>query len=267
MPVHRTTIRQESPELAEAGARLLQECFARIESFPERFEVHKIEPESRLAEANRWTEAVDPFSSQVMHLAVSAQQHLHFLSSYMSTTHDAPTMGGYTLARSAIESSAVGLWLLNAGTLNARVISSLRLSWRNAVDTEEFAAASGVAEPENLAEFRTRVEACRDARKSLTGKSIDWFPPWSKIVRESDRWGIRTHAITAIQAWKMGSGFVHANRNLTVQVLEHRLEGDGYRMATRLSTLAKVVEKATDHTESLLDHLDRSATAPGQRSN
>lgn len=135
--------------MAAAGERLLHRCIAQVETFPERVQAMRVEPGSRLAETDWWTEDIDPLSEQVKHLVVSAHEHLRFLVEYV------PTMGGYTLARSAIESSALGLWLLHRGTLNARIMASLRLSWRNQQDTEAFADGSGLGNSEGRVTFET----------------------------------------------------------------------------------------------------------------
>lgn len=79
--------------MAAAGERLLHRCIAQVETFPERVQAMRVEPGSRLAETDWWTEDIYPLSEQVKHLVVSAHEHLRFLVEYVQTTGYVPTMG------------------------------------------------------------------------------------------------------------------------------------------------------------------------------
>lgn len=274
MALHVTKNKTESAEHRAAGEKSLNESVRRIEAIDnEWFERFSVEPGSRLSELDKRTKK-PIFSEQVTFLAVSSRDHLAMLGRYLRATGAAPPMPGYTLVRTSIESSSLGLWLLSGGTLNKRLLSALRLSWRNGSDLEEWAVRMNVGDPESHAKDRADLLALRDARGPIRQNSLAKFPRWSDIVTTSEDSVPVNPNLTPFQAWKAASGFTHSNMLAAHLFLEHQeIAGEAgepprLRMSTRLSTLAMFYMTATYHLEGLLDVMQREAktTPPHARS-
>lgn len=258
----------ESEELRSAGVALLEECLVRIDNLRPRLEAIRVDPTSSLAEDDRWT-TCDPISWQAIHSASAGLDHLGMLRRYTEQI-GAPSMPGYTLIRTSIEASSLGIWLLSRDSKNSRAISSMRLAWLHVHDLDALKAAVDPSES-TLDEDVRKIEACRAARSSLANRSLNRFPKWSDIVSLSEAHSRRTHALGVLQAWRIASAFTHSSKLAQQSFLQHQaipqIDGSiSYTWSTRLSTLGKFVEVATNHSESLLEWIERKSKPKRQGS-
>ena len=261
----RTTYREESPELAAAGTESLRASFARIKGFSDDwFHELSIEPDSPIGQVDRWAR-VQPLSTQLINLVVSARDHVRMIANYVEQPSlGVPTLAAYTLTRTSIEASSLGIWLVTPGTLNKRLLRSLCLAWHNESDVEDWARQVGVGEIAALSDLRGRLLTERDARAPLRQHQLDKFPTWTSIVRESESHVPVNPALTPLAAWKAASGFAHSNLTTIQSFLEHEISDDEsgrthHRMTSRFSTVAMFLRTALDHLDGLTSLIEHSA--------
>jgi hypothetical protein len=164
------------------------------------------EPDSRLA-VDDAAKPIDPPSAQMFQLLWSSHDHIRMFAEFMDKTGSIPTLAGYTLVRSTIEGASLALWLMRAGTVNARVARSARLTWKNRSDIEPFTRKFGTHTPAITEWLRFQLAAARGMKSVSFDRP---FPKFSDIMNLADDVQPPT-ALTALDAWRACSGIAHSN--------------------------------------------------------
>jgi hypothetical protein len=261
---------QEGPALQAEGARVLGEQLARFATLEQRMQngATRVMPGSESYYDDLAAE-YDPPSMQAEGLIAVAVDHLVTVRVLVSGSEEnpgmLPAMAGYTLMRSVVEASAIGLWLRMGGTRNKRVLASLRHSAKNRRDAEPAAKSLGVQNPAGMKRMTQRLEEIRDRRPQIRGRDLDTFPTISDTLRTIERL-VPKGQFTPLGGWQAMSGLAHANRTAMLMLLEREQitagddVGKGVRMTSSLWVFAHLVKLGLDCLETLVDLVTRQAT-------
>lgn len=261
--------RVETAAAQEHGTRILATDIVRMEQLRARTAQSLLRPQpgSVLAFDDEATD-YDPLSHHSHTLIAVAVDHMETLRELLPKNGGQgilPTLAGYTLLRPALEAAAWGLWLQTGGTVNKRVLRSLRLTWDHRANADRFTGAAGVANDAGRDHMASRLADLRDRRKVNRGKALDTIPTTSTVFAEIDRRFAQTQ-FTGLISWQIMSGIAHANRSAMSVLLEQRLvEADGdvgtYSMTSSLLVFATMVHLTLDYVDALIDlHVQRATT-------
>jgi hypothetical protein len=250
---------QEGPERERLGMQLLLQQFERLESLQRTYDsaTIKIEFLSRMADDDLRTEYA-PLSGQISGLDNAATDHLRTLREFvLATDGGIPMMSGYTLIRTAVEACSVGLWLMGAGTKDARILNSLRLTLSNRIDLESTAKQLGAAAPEKDRHVRDRLDEIKNSKPSLRQRTIGPMPSTTSIVTQAQKHITKRAPYTGIQVWLACSGIAHGNTSVGLALLERKRVGLGgprgatFMVTSSVSVLASMFEVAVDFLEAM----------------
>ncbi|MFL2002224.1 hypothetical protein [Microbacterium sp. A1-JK] len=152
----------------------------------------------------------DPVSFQTHFFLTVAQDHLSTIREIVEGPVGIPSVALYTLARSAIESAAYGIWILKGGNHAKRVKRSLQLSYDAQRSVAVIVAATGSAY--DAESVYAELEQNKRSVKSIPlGADLAKLPAISTILADVDL-DLRIEPATALEAWRICSGMTHANR-------------------------------------------------------
>ncbi len=259
----------ESAAMMESGAKMLGEDIARIDRLREEISPERmaVAPGSRMFFDNEATE-YDPLSDHTAGLVASAVDHLETLRAVLPRDGGdgiLPAIAGFTLLRSALETSALTIWLLSGGTMDKRVLRSLRLTWNSRGNTIGFTRALNIENAEGRRRMEARLEALRDKRPRIRTKALDVFPKISDIFRDVDHC-FPSGAISGLSAWQAMSSMAHGNRVAMQTMLERRVVSTTKRAATYSITSSLIVfstmtRLTVDYTENAISrHITHATT-------
>jgi hypothetical protein len=262
----------EGSDNGAQGLQLLQQELTRLANLEESGASEITALQGSLLEADDIAIEYTPMSYQLQFIAASAHDHLSTLGRLLTAPDGGlPAMAGYTLIRSGLEASAYGIWLLNGGTMNKRVIRALRLIQHNRRDVESLAVRLGTTDEAKNDRVRARLLEIKDRRGGLKQLSLDEFPSTTAIIEEADR-QVAEASFSGIQVWKACSGMAHANQGAAVNMLERRQisAGDGvgatYFTTSSFLVVARMFQVAMNFYESFLSMASRHAsTSPSGR--
>jgi len=255
---------REGPDLEEWATRHLQV------TKPTMLRVARKSGELAVPPAESWLGRVDKksgiftTSEQVQLLAQVAADNLRAVNTSLKT--HVPLFALYSLTRSAMEASSIGLWLLDAksedlaASRTLRVVrqnnESDRILWKTVVGREttrhdERAARArslhdrldGI-HPSNfeMAVKSTAVITSVDAKHPCESKDLDVFP--------------------GLEVWRLCSAVSHANQMSLMNILERNPDaplGQAARRTSRLSYIVAMHSSALHRSNLLIDiYLHRS---------
>lgn len=196
---------------------LLKDLFTKIEQAHERAKDRDrftVEPGSSLAGDNR---ATQPY--QLSHTVVAAMnqavEHLHTIRALIVGAGVMHPAAPFTLARAAIETASIAVWLMSPSSRKERVMRRLRLALEDAKDSDR--AGAEIGSPSNLAVARRRLDGLAAAAANDPGYTLKSGVNTTDIVRAADTQVDRTHVLTA---WRVCAGFSHGRIWTTLAVLD-----------------------------------------------
>jgi hypothetical protein len=175
--------------------------------------------------------AVLPYSVSYVATASlsSAIDHLHALKSLVWDARLLHTSAPATLARSAIENSVTGLWVISPDRRDERVSRSLRWYAQDARDKDRALAGRG---PQNAEEKLDRFRSIADARGISSTKAVSRFTI-TEAFEDLRNAGCEVPEFE----WRIASGFAHGRSWASMGLLE-RDElplGDEHNVVLRLT--------------------------------
>ncbi len=152
------------------------------------------------------------------HLVPSAVDHLWYLTTSITRAKQWPVFGGYTLARSTIETASTILWVLNPQDRQLRLMRHLRLEaanvnaarkmmkTQNEVGTFLGFTVKEDAPDQFVAGRRSAIEDAAD-RIDLPRKALDAAPTMTSIIKEAA--SESGESPQALLDWQIASGAAH----------------------------------------------------------
>jgi hypothetical protein len=207
----------------EADAEIhLRRIFGEVDGLVERWTdgwlTSSIEPGSSLAGDDART-APYQLSHAVTHLVSVAVEQLHALKTLMLTAGTMHNHAPFTLARSAIEVSATGMWMLSPPSRATRVRRCMTHAAQDAKDGTTMAEEAGVPIPTELSRRLAEMEALA---AQASGKPVRLpYLKMTKVVEEVD--GLGLSAMGVLDAWRVGSGFAHGRPWASLGLLEREV--------------------------------------------
>lgn len=251
------------------GRQMLAESFRRLEAVTRNLDKWALDATSQLAEDNAATNLFRPMSWEIHYLLSSAIDHLSVVNGFW-TAQQLPPFAPYTLIRSAIESCAFGVWLQEAGTMNARLIRLLELQWDQRLNVNTYTTASGMHTQELSDWLEAVLNDTKNRRPGLKQRKINALPSITDILLKTDRTIVPRGGIDGLDAWRACSGIMHGNQQFATGLMDSRsitLESGGEGTSHTLSTsgLSMMLMPAIDYLVTLTQLvLDNSKARPGR---
>ncbi|WP_444663521.1 hypothetical protein ACT17Q_15365 [Cellulomonas sp. CW35] len=244
----------------EEAAALLQQLFSSLEAAEARCDAFTVRAGSILEGDDRAT-AYDPISFQVRYLFVAAFDYTGALRRTLED-HGMPVVAVYPLVRAALEAAAQVLWLTTGGTRSKRVFRALQRVWDGAKLCDEALRHLDPTSRPLLPELRERLDGLL-AAAGAGQRSLDRTPPsMTDIVIDAGR-HFQTGRLRPIDVWRLCSSMAHANRSVSLAVLESRQVGPGndlggeYVMTTSYRVVAVFVSVLAELIGAALDAQDQ----------
>lgn len=199
-----------------------------------------------------------------MHALISAAfDHLATMVDAMDGSGKHRVFGTYALIRASIEASALGLWIISPGTVNARVLRSLKLYADQIGKTEDLAAKMG--RPVALPGYLDELNRIKDRRKGLRQRSLEPMTTLTNILIDVGR-TIRDKAVMApMPAWSACASMSHANKVAAIYLLQPgkardvRSGASEYAMSADYELTARLLATATSMLRELIDRTEAHA--------
>src|SRR5690554_6720211 len=126
----------------QIGLQMMAESFRVLENVGRELDGWtSMDATCRIAEDNAASSLHRRMSDELHYLMSSALDHLNLVHKLWAGG-EMPPFAPFTLIRSAIESSAYGVWLQEAGTVDARLIRLLELQWDRRRNVDTYTAAT-----------------------------------------------------------------------------------------------------------------------------
>ncbi|GMA89618.1 hypothetical protein [Homoserinibacter gongjuensis] len=176
-----------SPEQQDdfAGG-LLNQYFERLGTVAQNLDTWSIDPTSQLAEDNAASALFRQMSFELHYLVTNSLEHLSVVQSFWNRG-SVPPLTPFTLIRSAIESSAYGVWLQEAGTLSARLIRLLELQWDQRLKVDTYTKAAGTHTKALTDWLEAVLIDTKDRRPNLRQRTINGLPTLTDLLIKTDR--------------------------------------------------------------------------------
>lgn len=270
--------RQEAPEDVNAAMLLIMQTDDRLRALPTDLVV--VRPGSVLDMESRHT-AYEPTASRVQALRNVALDNLQLVFRDVLGTDEqraldpenqavsAYPFSSYPPIRAAVEAAATALWVIQPATKALRVIRTLQLSYRDAVDRGNLAAALGAsADRRQVEDARTartvaRLNELKDSVPTLRQKELGNPPKYTAILKAASRpWTARyegMNSITPFLIWKISSAYIHGSTYVLrdfsdVRQLEEFVDGHAqFELTPKMALLAVSLLTAVQ----LLERLDQ----------
>ena len=185
---------------------------ARIGTFP------PPDPDSVLTADDKFSPGLTLSSHVGHHLVPSAVDHLWYLTTSITRAKQWPVFGGFTLARSTIETASTILWVLTPQDRQIRLTRHLRLEaanvnaarkmmkTQNEVGTFLGFTVQEDAPDQFVAGRRSAIEAAA-GRIDLPRKTLDEAPTMTSIIKEAA--SEAGESPQALLDWQITSGAAH----------------------------------------------------------
>lgn len=250
--------RVEGPHMERAAQKYLNEMKPML--------LRIIQQSKKLPDVNdgSWLSKTDAFTSPfeasqvVRFLAHVAADNLQMTEKML---RDAiPPFAPYSLIRSALESSSIGLWILDAKNEQIGASRTLRIYRQNVSSDRAMWRASQGREAEHHEKFDRHLLELHNALKGIHPSCFESDVQSTAVIENVDRLHDaeipeNRRGMTGLQAWRISSAIVHANALSTMQILERRPSPDG-EAPLRTSSLSHIVtamNTALFRANSLLD--------------
>jgi hypothetical protein len=248
----------ETPEQEQAGFALIARAGQRlraVESWNEQAEY--AHTDSQIAAVNTLT-PYTPLEHQIRDFINVSVDSLRTAVLFVEKVEGLPITALYSLARSAVEATSYGIWLLKAGTLQKRAFYSLRLAYENNEDLEglEIVLAKGGVEKPDRTRVRDRLKSLQQALSHYRTHDIAQTPTITSVVAAADR-HVNRLALTGLQTWKTCSGVAHANGAVMRAILERIPTGEQtehgttFTMRSRATLVGATLTAAVENLEAL----------------
>lgn len=217
---------------------------------------------------NSWLGRVDnktmpfPTSESVRLLATVAADNLREVDQTLKDR--LPLYSLYSLIRSAVESSSIALWQLEAKSEDLAASRTLRIQRQNiAADRTLW---NTVVRTRNgyHDELHNKAEAKHNALKGINNSDFNKAVQSTSLIRNVDEIYPSESSImdifSGVEVWRLCSGVVHANQFSVSKILERRPDLDpnlpAYR-SSRLSFVASFYSTALHRTNLVIDSFER----------
>lgn len=251
------------------GRQTLRECFRVLENIDSELAAWKtMAPSSRMAEDNAASSLHRQMSYELHYLLSSALDHLNLVHKLWDDG-EMPPFAPFTLIRSAVESSAYGIWMQSPGSLDERLIRLLQLQWDQRQNVDSYTVNTGAHSPAITAWLEAVLNDTKDRRPVLRARSVKKLPTITKIISETDTIVGRKAGLDGMAAWRIGSGITHGNQNFALGLMDRKRitlddGSDGSEHSISVSRLSMVYEPAVDYAAYLMRLiLDTSESRPG----
>lgn len=136
----------------------------------------------------------------------------------------------YAVIRTAVESSATGVWLSTSGKKRKMVFYSIKLSYRDNENMLSLAEESPERNSSLIDNRRRKRERLEEQEQQLEGyetKNIKTFPQYTQILKAADERIQKRATYTAVRAWRICSGLAHGSRDNVIGLAEAIPTGRG----------------------------------------
>ncbi len=216
--------RQETTEELDMAMVLLHRLRARLSTIPDT--VPGPWRGSILHEERQFT-AREPIDTLVVANRARARDCLDRLFDLMIDDENsrvvASPYAGYALIRTAIESAAVSLWLIQSARRSDRVIRALQLSYRNTLEGLSLARLIGsadviAAEEARVGRTLVRLRELKNSVGQLRQAELGNPPKYTEILKSVSRQPGRPREefefSSPVAVWKMSSSFIHGSEQV-----------------------------------------------------
>jgi len=245
-----------SPEVQhKAGLLALEQVFDRLGKAEQARDAWQLHETSRLAEDNAATSHYRKMTVEVDYQIASALDHLRVVRALAPAM---PPFAPYSLVRSSIESSALGIWLQSGGTTDKRVIRLLQTQWSHRLNVNTYTLAEGAHTQTTTDWLDGQLTMTKNERGGLRQRDFKVPPPsTTNMLMETDKQVPRRTSLSGLAAWRACSGVTHGNHNFSHALLNERTVTltDGTQSierTTSTSSLAMMMHPAIEYLEHLL---------------
>ncbi|RWR16796.1 hypothetical protein D8Y23_12810 [Microbacterium enclense] len=228
--------RQETAEEEQQAIRVLAEARSSLSALAPDLPEPSVGSVLRLERVNT---AREPIDAMVLGQRARAVDNMARLFSLMFDAREKEHVkvypySGYSLVRAAIESAAVGLWLIDPVTKPARVLRALQRSYLHEVEALKFielvadrAAVEGARRRHDR--IVNRLVELKNTVGPLRQRSLGSPPAYTDILKsisEKDPLDRRRYAVTSpLVAWRISSAFIHGSETVIRSLSDIRQVG------------------------------------------
>jgi len=199
---------------------------------------------------NSWLGRVDgrtrPFEASQMArtFALVAADNLRQVDRVLRKT--LPPFALYSMIRSAIEASSLGLWILDASDEQVAASRTLRIYRQNIVSDRTMWETFTMRDSDSHDDLHETAEAMHRALRGVSQGQFERAVKSSAIIGVVDRKHSGAEdqppfsAFSGLEAWRICSSIVHANPVSMLHLLERHPDGNIGESATRTSRLSFV---------------------------
>lgn len=253
---------RESPEQERWGASHVLDCRATLIRVVQKSQNLHVPP------SDSWLGRVDaktmpfPASENVRLLATVAADNLREVDKTLRNR--LPIYSLYSLIRSAIESSSIALWQLEAKSEDLAASRTLRIHRQNVASDRTLWDTVVRNTNSYYDELEEAVKAKHDALKGVNNADFYKAVQSTSVIRNVDT--IYPHksrnldVFSGVEVWRLCSGVAHANQFSISKILERRPDKDPNKPAyrsSRLSFIAAFYSTALHRTNLAIDSFER----------
>lgn len=200
----------DDPKFTALAAESLMSLPAWIAQFTQTLEQLHPLPGSRFEEDDL-LKSIEPPSEQVINLLRSAFDHLHAVADAVGEDGKGPrALAPYTLIRTAIEASALAVWMMSPTPKDNRLKNSIRLSVANRRATEVYSKKYNYGDTVSNW-FKAEMSATKAQRPGTKNMNLDaYFPKITDLILKTDK-HLKFSDFAGIDAWRACSGIAHSN--------------------------------------------------------
>lgn len=214
--------RQETDADEQLAIRVLSDAHGRFVALPD--DLPSPTPGSPLFVERSHT-AREPIDAMVISQRSKATDNLGRLFSLMLDESNARVLAypysGYSLIRTAIESAAVGLWLIEPNRKAARVLRALQRAHQHEADALDFIKLIGDddvirAARERYESVHRRLVQLKDTVGPLRQRVLGMPPSYTAILKSLTPTppGVPHEVTSPVVAWKISSAFIHGSETV-----------------------------------------------------
>lgn len=251
--------RLEGPELEQAAFRYLNAMRPRIDSLSTRIrDLETPRPGSWLDVASEMSQPFECNQLVSAYLNVAVD---HIQTALRVLEEPVPLLATYSLIRSALEASSIGLWILDADSSTLAASRTLQIYWNDLDDNRKMWNDTMGRKPDYNGELRELLAETHDRLDAVDRKMLERKVNTTEAIEAVDavhhddppegQRGLRGSHV-----WRMSSAAAHANIISISQLLERHEVGDDGEVPLRTAKVSEVVaalDTAVHRTQSLLD--------------
>lgn len=247
---------RETPEQAKYGVSLLlNEVAARVLAANRAIDALDAPPtNSVLGKIDALTTPFNASEAIRMYMAV-ALDNLRTLVRYVRKTNELPMIAAYSLVRSAVEATSLGIWVLKGNGNDIKAQRSLRITLRDFEQHGRLQKLVGSREFD-IEDIQESIRTLNLKLRGLDAEAIDDEVQLTSVVIAADQQVSKRHYFNGAMVWRATSGLSHASLPAISVLLER---GPDSMRTSRATFVAGFSVVAIENLESLIDVVRRAS--------